>query len=167
MVMDAAAGTTARRLTEWARELGFDRAGVTPLGPAAGAAAFERWLGRGDHAGMEYMSRRGAERLDPRRIFDGARSALCVALQYHPPAAAEPGGDLWPGVARYARGRDYHNVMGKRLRRLARRIVAAYPQVRTRVYVDTGPVLERELAARAGLGVAGKNTMLLHPEAGS
>jgi epoxyqueuosine reductase len=70
-------------------------------------------------------------------------------------------------VARYARGRDYHNVMGKRLRRLARRIVAAYPQVRTRVYVDTGPVLERELAARAGLGVAGKNTMLLHPEAGS
>ena len=70
-------------------------------------------------------------------------------------------GDLWPRVARYARGRDYHNLMGKRLRRLAARIRAAVPGCDTRTYVDTGPVLERELAARAGLGVAGKNTCLL------
>jgi epoxyqueuosine reductase len=158
---------TSRLLRDWALELGFDRAGVTPLGPATGAAALDAWLGRRDHAGMSYMAGRREERVDPRRLFAGARSAVCVALQYHPPAAAQPVGDLWPRVARYARGRDYHNVMGKRLRRLARRIGAAYPQARSRAYVDTGPVLERELAARAGLGVAGKNTLLLHPEAGS
>jgi epoxyqueuosine reductase len=159
--------STAQRLTEWALELGFDRAGVASLGPAAGAVALEGWLSRGDHAGMAYMGRRIEERGDPRRVFDGARSAVCVALQYHPKASSDPGGDLWPGVARYARGRDYHNVMGKRLRKLARRVREAYPGAQTRAYVDTGPVLERELAAAAGLGVPGKNTMLLHPDAGS
>lgn len=82
-------------------------------------------------------------------------------------AMAEPTGDLWPRVARYARGRDYHNLMGKRLRRLARRLREEFPGADTRAYVDTGPVLERELAARAGLGVAGKNTCLLSRDDGS
>lgn len=77
------------------------------------------------------------------------------------------GGDLWPRVARYARGRDYHDVMQDRLKDLEARIAAAFPELVSRRYVDTGPVLERELAARAGLGAVGKNTNLLHPEAGS
>ena len=93
---------------------------------------------------------------------------LCVAVDYYPPAGdAEAAGDLWPRVARYARGDDYHDFLDARLQALERRIRDAFPGVASRRYIDTGPVLERELAARAGLGVVGKNTNLLHPEAGS
>lgn len=155
-------------LQSWALEAGFDRAGVASLEPARTGEAYLAWLERGDQAGMEYLARRSEVRLDPSRVFDGARSVLCVALQYWPLEDAEnPQGDLWPRVARYARGRDYHDVMTARLRGLAERISAAFPGVVTRPYVDTGPVLERELAARAGLGTMGKNTNLLHPREGS
>jgi epoxyqueuosine reductase len=160
---------TAALLKSWALEAGFDRAGVAALAPPEHGGAFLRWLSRGDQAGMEYLSRRIAARLDPATVLPGARSALCVALQYHPLAheEGEAAGDLWPRVARYARGRDYHDLMGERLKGLALRMTEAFPGVLSRPYVDTGPVLERELAARAGLGVVGKNTNLLHPEGGS
>ncbi len=150
-------------LRRWALEAGFDRAGVAALGAVERGAEFVRWLERGDHAGMRWLEQRVAERLEPARLLDGAKSALCVALRYHPldGDGGEPAGDLWPRVARYARGRDYHNLMGKRLRKLARRVREAFPGAGTRWSVDTGPVLERELAARAGLGVQGKNTCLL------
>ncbi len=155
-------------LKQLALSAGFDRAGVARLAPSDHPAALNRWLERGDQASMEWMARRTELRLDSRQLFPGARSALCVALQYSPPAdGREASGDLWPRVARYARGRDYHNVMGKRLRKLAKRVRENFPGTQTRIYVDTGPVLERELAARAGLGAVGKNTLLLHPEAGS
>ncbi len=164
---------TADLLKSWALEAGFDRAGVAQLAPLEHGEALVRWLERGDQAGMEYLGRRVEARLDPSQVFAGARSVLCVALQYHPlyqedgERQPEPSGDLWRRVARYARGRDYHEVMGERLRILEERIRAAFPGCETRRYVDTGPVLERELAARAGMGAVGKNTMLLHPEGGS
>lgn len=173
---------TSERLKAWALEAGFDRAGVASLEPIERGGVYLRWLDEGGHASMGWLARRVDERLEPARVLAGARSALCVALVYHPlagdvgggevggeegAAAPEPAGDLWPRVARYARGRDYHNLMGKRLRRLARRIRETYPGADTRAYVDTGPVLERELAARAGLGVAGKNTCLLSRDDGS
>ena len=165
-------------LQGWAREEGFDRAGVAPVEPSDQIDAFREWVDRGDHADMEWIGRRMERREDARNILPGARSALCVALQYWPLASEggsigddwtepEAEGDLWPGVARYARGRDYHDVMGKALKRLCRRIEEAFPGAVTRPYVDTGPVLERELAARAGLGVQGKNTNLLHKQWGS
>jgi epoxyqueuosine reductase len=158
----------AELLKSWAREAGFDRAGVASLEPLERGEVFVRWLARGDHAGMDWLARRVGTRLTPAEVLPGARSALCVALRYAPPAGEEeagpPAGDLWPRVARYARGRDYHNLMGKRLRKLARRVREAFPGCATRAYVDTGPVLERELAARAGLGVQGKNTCLLTRE---
>ena len=158
----------AARIRRWARQAGFDRAGIAALSPSEHGAALVGWLERGDQAGMEYMRRRLEARLEPARVLGGARSAVCVALQYHPlDGDAEPAGDLWPRVARYARGRDYHDVMLERLRRLAARVEQGYPGTAWRAYVDTGPVLERELAARAGLGAIGKNTNLLHPEAGS
>ncbi|HEY0513638.1 MAG TPA: tRNA epoxyqueuosine(34) reductase QueG [Thermoanaerobaculia bacterium] len=165
--------TAADLLKSWALEAGFDRAGVATLDVLEHGEALIRWLERGDQAGMEYLGRRVEARLDPSRIFPGARSVLCVALQYHPlerddgERQPEPPGDLWRRVARYARGKDYHEVMGERLRALEERVRAAFPDCETRRYVDTGPVLERELAARAGLGAVGKNTMLLHPEGGS
>jgi epoxyqueuosine reductase len=159
---------TAETLISWAVAEGFDRAGIAPLRPSEHADAFRAWLERGDHAGLEYLERRSGERLDPRSLFHEARSALCVAQQYHPAGAeiADPDGAL-AHVARYARGSDYHDVMKQRLERLAGRIRKAFPGALTRSYVDTGPVLERELAARAGIGSFGKNTNLLHPEAGS
>ncbi|MEM7585886.1 MAG: tRNA epoxyqueuosine(34) reductase QueG [Acidobacteriota bacterium] len=164
----SAARCTAERLQRWALEAGFDRAGVAPLTPSEQGAALRRWLQRGEHAGMEWIARRVELREQPAHLLDGAKSALCVALQYYPLAGEEePTGDLWPRVARYARGRDYHDVMGKRLKRLAARIVEAYPECGVRPYVDTGPILERELAARAGLGVQAKNTQLLDRDWGS
>lgn len=163
---------TADLLKSWALEAGFDRAGVAELGPLEHGPALLSWLARGDQAGMGWMERRVEERLDPSKIFPGARSVLCVALQYHPlhPLEGEGEvavGDLWPRVARYARGLDYHDVMGARLKALAARVRAAFPGCETRPYIDTGPVLERELAARSGLGAVGKNTLLLHRGAGS
>ncbi len=123
---------------------------------------------------MHWLERRSEVRLAPSQVLSGARSVLVVALQYAPFPSLdgsqeedEPGGDLWPRVARYARGVDYHDLMGERLRTLGERIREGFPGHETRHYVDTGPVLERELAARAGLGAVGKNTNLLHPEAGS
>jgi epoxyqueuosine reductase len=162
------ARAAAERLKGWAIEEGFDRAGVASLEAPEHGPAFVRWLARGDQAGMSWLERRVEARLAPAAVLPGARSALCVALHYHPLAGeAEPAGDLWPRVARYARGSDYHDEMGRRLRRLGARIADAFPGVLSRPYVDTGPVLERELAARAGLGAMGKNTNLLSPRGGS
>lgn len=159
----------AERIKAWALEVGFDRAGVARVERPAHAPAFLSWLGRGEQAGMEWMARRVELRLDPRLLLDGcARSAVCVALHYAPLAADAPAaGDLWPRVARYARGADYHRLMEGRLDSLARRVLEAFPGCRSRRWVDTGPILERELSAAAGLGAVGKNTCLLHPEAGS
>lgn len=162
-------GALAGKLREWALEAGFHRAGITSLEPSRYAEVLQAWLGRGDHAGMAWLERRLERRLDPSTLLVGARSALVVALHYHPPRApaGEPGGDLWPRVARYARGRDYHDVMEGRLKGLESRLATVCPEVGTRRYVDTGPLLERELAARAGLGAIGKHTNLLHPQHGS
>jgi epoxyqueuosine reductase len=159
---------TSALLSGWALEAGFDRAGVAVLKPVEHRAFFLDWLGDGLHAGMGYLARRVEARLDPRVLFPGARSAVCVALQYDGSDLDEGVmNDLWTGVARYARGDDYHLLMRGRLEALALRIEAGFPGTETRCYVDTGPVLERELAASAGLGAVGKNTCLLHPEAGS
>jgi epoxyqueuosine reductase len=164
---------TAEMLKAWALEAGFDRAGVAGLEPSSQGEALLRWIERGDQAGMHWFTKRIEARLEPDKVWPGTHSALCVALQYAPLSdkdgaeIPDPGGDLWPRVARYARGLDYHEVMQERLTVLEARIAAAFPGLVSRRYVDTGPVLERELAARAGLGVAGKNTNLLHPGAGS
>ena len=155
-------------LRSWALEAGFDRAGIARTDPSAHESALRDWVARGDQAGMTWFEKGVDKRLDSRRVLADARSVLCVALDYHPlREGRQVTGDLWPRVARYARGRDYHDVMQERLKLLEARIVAAFPGCGTRRYVDTGPVLERELAARAGLGSFGKNTNLLHPEAGS
>ena len=158
----------AALLRLWALEAGFDRAGVATLEPSRHGVALRRWLDRGEEASMAWMGRRVEERLAPASRLPGARSALCVALRYWPLAGeTEPEGDLWPRVARYARGEDYHGLMERRLEALGWRIAEAFPGVAWRRYVDTGPLLERELAARAGIGVAGKNTCLLERDLGS
>ena len=141
---------------------GFDRVAIGPAGPPEHGEAFRRWVDAGHAGTMAYLERRLGERLDPERVLPGARSVVAVALNYYQ-GEADPS---WAPVARYAWGRDYHDVMLPRLEALSR-ILAEAGGARSRAYVDTGPVLERDLAASAGLGWVGKNTMLLHPALGS
>jgi len=141
--------------------LGFDLVGITALGPAATADAFDEWIAHGYEGEMSYMSRWADKRRDSRLPFEGATSAIVVAMNY---GGKEPSGP----VARYARGDDYHDVMVDRLRALHRWINEHVGRdVRGKAYVDTGPILERDLARRAGLGWFGKNTMLINPKIGS
>lgn len=151
----------SQRITAAAYACGFDLAGIATLGPADTIEAFDRWLARGFAGTMQYMERGADKRRDSRRVVDGAHSAIVVALQY---GGREPSGS----VARYARGDDYHDLMLARLNDLLTRIraLSAVP-VTGKAYVDTGPLLERDLARRAGLGWFGKNTNLIHPDLGS
>jgi epoxyqueuosine reductase len=145
-----------------ALELGFDRVAIGPAAPPEHGAQFRRWVDNGYAGTMAYLERRAEERLDPQRVLPGAAAVVGVALAYYQGPTEDRS---WEPVARYAWGRDYHDVMAPRLEQLA-----AYLQqagARCRAYVDTGPVLERDLAATAGLGWIGKNTMLLHPVLGS
>jgi epoxyqueuosine reductase len=150
-----------QRIKVRARELGFDPVGITQLGPAATYDAFRRWLEKGHAGEMGYLQRGAEKRRDTRLPFPGARSAIVVGLDY---GGREPGGP----VARYARGDDYHDIMIDRLNDLHAWISSEVGQeVSGRAYVDTAPILERDLAQRAGLGWIGKNTMLVNPRRGS
>lgn len=149
------------RIRAQAYGLGFDLVGITTLGPVASAAAFDEWIEHGYAGEMHYMARGADKRRDTRLPVPGAASAIVVGLDY---GGAEPSGP----VARYARGDDYHDIMIQKLRDLQRWIGREVGgPVRGKAYVDTGPILERELARRAGLGWFGKNTMLINPERGS
>jgi epoxyqueuosine reductase len=159
--------TTARELADrvkaTGRRLGFDLVAIGPADPPERGPAFEAWLAAGYAGTMGYLERGRAKRLDPRRVLPGARALIACALNYY----QGPEADGPSHVARYAWGTDYHEVMASRLTGLLDDLVLAAPDTTGRVYVDTGPVLERELAARAGLGWIGKNTMLLHQGLGS
>ena len=149
------------RIKQRAAELGFDPVGITPLGPARTYDAFRAWLDAGYAGEMTYLPRGAEKRRDTRLPFEGVRSAVVVALNY---GGKQPAGT----VARYARGKDYHDVMIARLESLHAWIEAELGRdVRGKAYVDTGPILERDLAQRAGLGWIGKNTMLISPRHGS
>ena len=149
------------RLKAQALGLGFDLAGITTLGPVETHARFESWLAAGQHGTMDYLARGAALRADTTLPEPGMRSAIVVALDYGGRAPDGP-------VARYARGADYHRVIWDRLDALLEWVrTERSDPVRGRAYVDTGPILERDLARRAGLGWFGKNTMLIHPEKGS
>ncbi|MGH7651781.1 MAG: tRNA epoxyqueuosine(34) reductase QueG [Gemmatimonadaceae bacterium] len=141
--------------------LGFDLVGITTLGPMETSATFDDWIANGYAGDMGYLERGSEKRRDTRLPLPGARSAIVVALDY---GGREPGGP----VARYARGDDYHEIMTSRLRELHRWIEFELGHtVAGRAYVDTAPILERELARRAGLGWFGKNTNIVNPRLGS
>ncbi|HEX5634685.1 MAG TPA: tRNA epoxyqueuosine(34) reductase QueG, partial [Gemmatimonadales bacterium] len=153
--------TLERRLKAEAYAAGFDLAGIATLGPAESARVYEAWVAEGLHGEMGYMARNADVRADTTRPHPGARSALVVAMDY---GGREPAGP----VARYARGDDYHDVMRERLGRVHAWLATELGRpVLGRAYVDTAPILERELAQRAGLGWVGKNTNLINPRIGS
>ena len=160
-VASAAPSALAERVKAQAYGLGFNLAGITTLGPVETAPAFDRWVERGFAGEMEYLPRWAEKRRDTRLPFPGVTSAIVVGLDY---GGRSPSGP----VARYARGDDYHDVMLERLRELHRWIEAELGRsVHGKAYVDTGPILERDLARRAGLGWFGKNTNLINPKLGS
>ena len=151
------------------RELGFSLAGIAGAGPLPGGARLRKWVERGSHGTMTYMADTVAVRCDPGSFLPGAKSVVCVAMSYHDhPEAAEPAGASdRVAVARYARRPDYHRVIRARLVRLGRFLAERSPGASWRPAVDTAPVLEKELAQRAGLGWVGKNTCLINRALGS
>ena len=153
--------TLEDRIRARARELGFDLVGIATLGAVESAEQFDAWIAAGYAGEMGYLERGAEKRRDTRLPFDGVRSAIVVAMNY---GGTQPAGP----IARYARGDDYHDVMIDRLNALRGWIECevGHP-VRAKPYVDTGPILERDLARRAGLGWIGKNTNLINPELGS
>lgn len=153
-------------LTETARRLGFDEVGFARAAPAARADFLRDWLAAGYHAGMAWMARDPARRIDPRVHFPGAVSVVSLATNYHSPepAATDPAAGR---ISRYARGDDYHEILRGRLEELARAIRERFPEVAARVAIDTSAVLEKPLAQEAGVGWLGKNACLLVPAKGS
>ena len=151
----------ARLAKAHAFALGFDLVGITELGPVQSAPLFEEWIAAGRAGTMHYLARGAEKRRDSRLPKPGTTHAIVVGLDY---GGREPSGP----VARYARGDDYHDIMEQRLRELHTRLQRdAEREIVGKPYVDTGPLLERDLARRAGLGWFGKNTNLINPARGS
>ncbi len=146
-----------------ARESGFDLAGVAPFGPPRRAAEFRRWIASGRHGEMAYLEREVERVADPRRTFPEGRSLLIVGFGHSRAPFGLPDGGR---IARYAAGRDYHNVMVKRLRRLAGRLRREGLNGESFQSVDAGPVMERSHAAEGGVGFESKAANLLHPTFG-
>ncbi len=141
--------------------LGFDLVGITALGPMETAQAFDGWVASGYAGEMDYLPRGAEKRRDSRLPVPGTTSAIVVGLDYGGRAPSGP-------IARYARGDDYHDVMVGKLDELHKWLESELDRpVRGKAYVDTGPILERDLARRAGLGWFGKNTNLINPRIGS
>lgn len=158
-----------QRIKNKARQLGFFLAGVTTPEPPPHYSVFEKWIAQGHHGTMNYLAeeRSRIRRADPRAVLPGCKSILVLATPYSPPSREE--GIRNKGeVAAYAWGDDYHDVLPARMQELVQFIEEQTGEpIRNRWYTDTGPILERDLAQRAGIGWIGKNTCLIHPKHGS
>jgi epoxyqueuosine reductase len=154
-------------LKKKAAELGFSKVGVA----AAGALAEEgrklnAWLNRGYHASMSWMARDPAKRADPRRVLEGVRSVISVAVNYYTPEK-HPRQTGTGKISRYAWGDDYHEIVTARLDELQQWLLENYPGSNARRYVDTGPVMEKSWAQRAGIGWLGKHANIITQDIGS
>ncbi len=151
-----------------ARRLGFSLVAVTTPDPPPHWPTFEHWLSQGRHGSMEYLT--DYRRQDPRLVLPDCKSILMVAMNYPDPSSGNQNNGPRPTgrVAAYAWGRDYHLLIPERLKTLAAFIESQAGNGATQHwYTDTGPIMERDLAQRAGLGWIGKNTCLIHPKMGS
>ncbi len=149
-----------------AAELGFTSIGVTSAEPFDEAAdRFEAWVGRGAHGLMKYLERGADKRRDARAILPSAKSILSLALNYYTPTATPPSGSF--KISRYAWGDDYHEVITNKLEQLLLKIKEIEPEAEGRYYVDTGPLLEKAIAERAGIGWIGKHTNVITRTHGS
>lgn len=156
------------KIVAQSRQLGFLLVGVTTPEPPAHYSTFENWLTQNRHGTMQYLAteRSRARRANPREIMPECKSILVLATPYDPPKLTDR--DPRGHVASYAQGNDYHEILPARMQELVQFIEQQIGgPVRNRWYTDTGPLLERDLAQRAGIGWIGKNTCLIHPRHGS
>jgi epoxyqueuosine reductase len=172
-------GALVARIREWGRELGFQQVGIADCEIGEAETRLMDWLARGWHGDMDYMAAHGTRRSRPGELVPGTLRVISVRMNYLPPAARDSWETIDDGssayVARYALGRDYHKVLRGRLQKLCDRIaghldaLTAEPamQFSYRVFTDSAPVMEVELAAKAGIGWRGKHTLLLNRDAGS
>lgn len=165
-----------QRLQGWARELGFSQIGVAGVDLSEAEPGLMAWLDAGFHGSMGYMAQHGLKRARPAELVPGTVNVITARMDYLPrQAPADWQAVGWADlrqpqravVSQYARGRDYHKVLRQRLQKLADRLVAEVGPLGHRVFTDSAPVLEAELARRSGLGWRGKHTLVLHREAGS
>lgn len=159
----------AGRIKQRAREIGFDLVGIASAEPSKWGGYLRKWLDDGQAGEMHYLADRFEERTQPQTYLAGAQSVVCVAINYHVPLEPVPEEERehHGRIARYALGDDYHDILKSRLHALADSIREIVPEARTRASVDTAPVMEKELSARAGIGWLGKNTCLINPQIGS
>jgi epoxyqueuosine reductase len=150
----------AKRIREWGQELGFQAVGIADADLSAAEPRLLDWLAQGRHGEMEYMARHGALRARPAELRPGTLRVISCRMDYGGAGEPDGRGDA-AYIARYARGRDYHKVLRSRLQQLCERIEAETGAFGYRVFTDSAPVMEVELAVRAGLGWRGKHTLLL------
>ena len=161
----------AAQIRAWAQELGFQAVGISDTDLSAAESGLMEWLALGLHGQMDYMANHGTKRSRPAELVPGTLRVISLRMDYLPPAALDSREVLANGerafISRYALGRDYHKVLRNRLAKLADRIRGAVENFNGRVFTDSAPVMEVELASKAGLGWRGKHTLLLTREHGS
>jgi len=157
---------TTHLLKKEALRLGFSFIGIARAGfMEEEARRLEQWLNKGMHGQMAWMENHFDKRVDPRKLMDGAKSVVTLLFNYYPEnQQSDPSA---PKIARYAYGEDYHFVLKRKLKSLLHILRESVGDFQGRCFVDSAPVLERDWARRAGIGWVGKNTLLIHPRAGS
>lgn len=160
----------ASAIKDWGAELGFQQVAITDIDLSHYQPSYQQWIQEGCHGEMHYMAENQDKRFSPEKLVEGTARVISVRMDY----AKDKGNSFAPienrntaYIARYARGRDYHKLMRKRLQRLAEKIQSQIGEFGYRAFVDSAPVLERALAEKSGLGWIGKNTMLINKQAGS
>ena len=166
--VDSGLGNLSSSIKRWGKDLGFQAVGIADADLSAAEPLLLEWLQRGWHGEMEYMARHGALRARPAELKPGTLRAISCRMDYLNDDRKDlPSSSDLAFIARYARGRDYHKVLRGRLQKLCDRITAEIGEFGYRVFTDSAPVMEVELAARAGIGWRGKHTLLLSRDAGS
>lgn len=160
----------AQQIKAWGQELGFSEVGITDIDLSKHETQLQRWLDAGYHGNMDYMAAHGMKRARPAELVPGTQRVISVKMNYLPPDAGFAKtlkNSEKAYISRYALGRDYHKLMRNRLKKLGQKIELEIGEYGFRPFVDSAPVLERQLAEKAGLGWRGKHSLLINKEAGS
>jgi epoxyqueuosine reductase len=159
-------GDLTRRIKERARLLEFDGVGIAPVSAIPGDY-LQVWMARGYQGKMFYLERSAEKRMNPARVLTSARSIISLSLNYFHPHDLAYDQPQVGVISRYASGDDYHHVLEKRLEKLLDYIAQLAPEVEAKIYVDTGPVMDKYWAAQSGIGWLGKHTNVLSRDSGS
>jgi epoxyqueuosine reductase len=161
----------ADSIKSWGKALGFSAVGVADTDLASAERHYQAWIEKGFHGDMDYMAKHGNKRTRPAELVAGTMRVISLRMDYQPPNAKDAEEVLADSekafISRYALGRDYHKVLRQRMQKLCDKIQQEVGEFGYRVFTDSAPVLEVELAEKAGLGWRGKHTLLLTREAGS